>query len=67
MKVNYEIFRSFLHHETMIPSFKLYNDSSLVFKPKHKAKHGKGLKILTLKQMLTIVFAQLKTGNISTI
>ena len=55
--MNYEIFRSFLHHETMIPSFKLYNDSSLVFKPKHKAKHGKGLKILTLKQMLTIVFA----------
>ena len=51
----------------MISSFKLYNDSSLVFKPKQKSKYGKGLKVLTLKQMLTIVFAQLKTGNISTI
>ena len=48
---------------------KLFNNySSIVSEAKHKAKYGKGLKILTPKQMLQrlpIALAQVKTGNTS--
>ena len=48
---------------------KLYDDyPSLVSKAKYKAKHGKGPKILTPKQMLQrlpIALAQVKVGNTS--
>ena len=39
---------------------------SMIFETKRKATEGKGLKILTLKQMLqrlAIAFAQVKAGN----
>ena len=46
---------------------KLFNDySSIECETKHKAKQGKGLKIVTPKQMLQrlqIVPAQVKAGN----
>ena len=46
---------------------KLFNDySSVVSEAKHKAKHGKGLKLLTPKQMLQrlpIALAQVKVDN----
>ena len=48
---------------------KLYDDySSFASKAKYKEKHGKGLKILTSKQVLekvAIVLAQVKAGNTS--
>ena len=48
---------------------KLLNDySSIVSEAKHKAKYGKGLKILTPQQMLQtlpIALAQVKAGNTS--
>ena len=46
---------------------KLFNDySSIVSEAKHKAKHGKGLKLLIPKQMLQrlpIALAQVKADN----
>ena len=48
---------------------KLFDDyTSTVYKSKYEAKHGKGLKILTPKQMLQrlqIALAQIKAGNTS--
>ena len=48
---------------------KLFNDySSIVAEAKHKAKYGKGFRMLTSKQMvrrLLIVLAQVKAGNTS--
>ena len=50
---------------------KLFNDySSIVAEAKHKAKYGKGFRMLTSKQMvrrLLIVLAQVKAGNTSEI
>ena len=48
----------------------LFEDyTTIVSKAKYEAKHGKGLKILTPKQMLQrlpiIALAQLKAGNTS--
>ena len=42
--------------------------TTIISKAKYEAKHGKGLKILTPKQILQrlpIAFAQVKAGNIS--
>ena len=48
---------------------KLFNDySSIVPEAKHKAKYGRGFRMLTSKQMvrrLLIVLAQVKAGNTS--
>ena len=48
---------------------KLFDDyTTIVSKAKHKAKHGKGLKILAPKQMLQrlpIALTQVKAGNTS--
>ena len=52
--------------EKIIDFFRDY--SLLLFETKHKAKHGKGLKILTRKRMLQrlpIALAQVKAGNTS--
>ena len=58
-----------LLYESREAVIKLFNDySSIVSATKHKAKHGKGLKILTSKQMLQrlqIALAQVKAGNTS--
>ena len=53
--------------EKVIALFEDY--TTIVSKVKYEAKHGKGLKILTPKQMLQrlpiIALAQLKAGNTS--
>ena len=45
----------------------MYNDyAKIIFEAKYKGKYGKGLKILTPKQMLqrlTITLTQVKAGN----
>ena len=42
----------------------LFRDyTKMVFEGKYKAKHGTGLKILTLKQRLPMALAQVKAVN----
>ena len=56
-------------YESQEAVIKLFNDySSVVYEAKHKTEYGKGLKILTPKQMLqrlSIALAQVKVGNTS--
>ena len=54
-------------YESRPAAIKLFNEYSLIaFEDKYKAKQGKGLKILSPKQMLQrmpIALAQVKSGN----
>ena len=56
-------------YESLEAAIKLFNDySSVVSEAKHKIEYGKGLKILTPKQMLqrlSIALAQVKIVNTS--
>ena len=54
-------------YESRPAAIKLFNEYSLIaFEDKYKAKQGKGLKILSPKQMLQripIALTQVKSGN----
>ena len=58
-----------MFHKASQKDIKLFDDyTTIASKPKYEAKYGKGLKILTPKQMfqrLPIALVQLKAGNIS--
>ena len=62
--MDYKILNYFTNHTKLL----FNNYSSIASKAKHKVKRGKGLKILSPKQMLQrlpIALAQVKAGNTS--